>query len=185
MTSDAPRCPGCGDVMTRVTDHGVRCACSGCSGRLLGLRPFEQLLQEGVGARLWMASEAGEPAGVCPFCGQALRAPPASAGGPDGLAMCRVCQQVWVPGPAQSWIAAHASAPADGGPVPLAVQPTRCEECGAPWQPDDMGRCRYCHVQLTAPAPVVVFETPPAPTPASDLLGAVARLVTGPDQSGW
>jgi hypothetical protein len=170
--------------MTRVADHGVRYGCAGCGGRLLGLRPFEQLLTDGVGARLWMASEAGDPAGACPFCSQALHTVPASAGGPGGLAMCRVDQQVWIPADAQSWLAAHAAAPDSTGVPPLAAMPTRCDECGAPWQPDDMGRCRFCHVQLTAPAPVVVFESPPTTPPANDLLGVISRLVTGFDELG-
>ena len=170
--------------MTRVANHGVRYGCAACDGRLLGLRPFEQLVPDGLGAALWIASAGGAPAGRCPFCDRALCAVPASAGGPDGLAVCRLCEQVWLPATAAPWLAAQAAqaapAAADGaaaGAAALATMPTRCGECGAPWQPDEMGRCHYCHTQLTAPAPVVVFE--PAPVAAGDLLGALARFVGG------
>jgi hypothetical protein len=153
---------------------------------MVGLRPFEDLVADGLGAQLWIASESGKPAGGCPFCNQSLHAVPPSAGGPEGMAMCRLCQQVWLPSGADSWVTAHAGRSGAGGPSPLAAMPTRCEECGAPWQPDDMGRCHYCQAQLTVPT-VVVFETPPAPAPraADVLMGALARFVTGrPDLGG-
>jgi hypothetical protein len=73
------------------------------------------------------------------------------------MAVCRACQQVWVPASASAWMAAHANR-GDGslGPAPAPLPPSRCENCGAPAEPDPVGRCPYCHAQITAPEPAVV-----------------------------
>jgi hypothetical protein len=156
MPSEKSCCPGCGQALTRIVDHGVHCRCAGCGGQLLGLRPFEKLLAEGEGARIWVASEDGQAAGNCPFCEQSMRALPASAG-PEGLAVCRICEQVWIPASAEPWIREHAAGGAAAGPTPAPELPSQCGECGAPWQPDDMGRCPYCRAQLTESAVAVVI----------------------------
>jgi hypothetical protein len=45
---------------------------------------------------------------------------------------------------------------------------------------DEMGRCRFCHTQLTAPDPVIVnFQEAPSTT-GIKLLDAVAGLLTKP-----
>jgi hypothetical protein len=151
MSYEAALCPQCATPMHRVVDHGIRYGCAACAGHLLGLVPFRHLLRDGEGGRIWVASEAGELTGACPFCGQPMREVPASAGGPAGMAVCRTCEQVWIPGSAEGWLADHAPHGVDGL-VRLPVLPSECNDCGAPWQPDDMGRCPFCHAQLTAPA---------------------------------
>jgi hypothetical protein len=151
---------------------------------LIGLSPFEKLLQDGVGARVWVASSDGEPGARCPFCSQAMRQPEADAGGPAGLAVCHTCQQVWIPSSAADWINANA-AHVEGAPAfaAEAMAPTECGNCGAPFQPDDLGRCRYCHAQIAAPTPIVFeVDQPAAPTAAhtGGLLGALASVLTQP-----
>ncbi len=144
----------------------------------MGLSPFEQLLQDGVGAKLWVASEDGAGTGPCPFCHQPMRLP-AGVDGPEGLALCHICQQVWIPAGASDWLASHARAGA-GGAAPAATLPERCDNCGAPLQVDPAGRCIYCHTQLMAPEPVTVnFETGPATT-GSRLLDAVVAFMGRP-----
>jgi hypothetical protein len=165
--------------MTRVADHGVRYQCGGCGGRLFGLSPFEQLLQEGVGAHLWVASKSGAPGVDCPFCTHPMRQPTAEASLPAGLAACHTCQQVWVPASASDWMAAHLAA---GAALPSAdPQLVECSLCGAPFQPDDDGRCRYCRAQIAAPAPIVVLasESPGVPA-ATGVLGSLVSLFTQP-----
>src|ERR1700722_516893 len=156
MPSEELRCPGCGHPLTRVVDHGVRYRCGGCDGQLLGLRPFEKLLAEGEGARVWVASKEGQPADVCPFCQQTMRVLPGSTG-PEGLAVCRTCEQGWLPTSTQPWTRGRAADRVAGGPAPIAELPSQCGECGAPWQPDNMGRCPYCRAQLTDSAAAVLI----------------------------
>jgi Zn-finger nucleic acid-binding protein len=180
MPADDARCPGCGAPMTRSADHGVRYECGQCGGRLLGLSPFEQLLEDSVGARLWVASTSGSPAGPCPFCGQAMHHAAQGADSAAGILMCRTCQEVWIPSDAATWLSAHA-APGAVLPAPAAAPlPDRCVTCGAPLETDEMGRCRFCHTQLTAPDPVIVnFQEAPSTT-GIKLLDAVAGLLTKP-----
>ncbi len=169
--------------MTRVTDHGLRYQCPGCGGRVLGLSRFEQVLQAGFGGRQWVASESGAPGLACPFCGRPMRQPTVTDGCvgslPAGLAACRTCQQVWVPASATDWMAAHAPARAQ---TPIGgSQPVGCSKCGAPFQPDDDGRCRHCRAQIAARTPVVVFESDPPRVPRrAGLLGSLVSLVTQP-----
>jgi hypothetical protein len=144
----------------------------------MGLSPFEQLLEDGLGARLWVASDDGPAGNPCPFCHQLMRQP-AGIDAPNGLALCHICQQVWIPADASDWISSHPGAGV-GGPAPAAALPERCENCGAPLQVDPAGRCVYCHTQLMAPEPITVnFETAPATT-GSRLLDAVAAFVGRP-----
>jgi hypothetical protein len=161
--------------MVRVADHGVRFQCP-CGGRMLGVAPFERLLDDGVGARLYVASADGDQAGPCPFCSRPMRSVPETADGPPGVAVCRLCEQVWLPADVESWMAAHAAHAAASTTPTLMAEPTRCEGCGAPWAPDTDGRCRYCRAQLTAPEPVVVTMGP-ARRPADGLAGAIATLL--------
>jgi Zn-finger nucleic acid-binding protein len=185
MPNDPTQCPGCGAAMSPSTNGGARLyQCPSCEGRLIGLSPFEKLLQDGVGARLWVAASGGEPGPRCPFCTQAMRQPAADADVPAGLAMCHTCQQVWIPASAADWINAHA-AHLDG-PSPFAAAataPTECANCGAPFQPDDLGRCRYCHSQIAAPTPIVFeLDQPAVPNTSfgGGLLGALASVLTEP-----
>jgi len=164
--------------MIRAADHGVRYQCGHCGGRLLGLSPFEQLLEDGVGARLWVASNSGTEAGPCPFCDRAMHC---AASGADvaGILMCRTCQEVWIPAGAASWLSTH-SAPRAAQPAPAAPLSDRCGTCGAPLEPDEQGRCRFCHAQLTVAEPVVVNVQETPATTGSKLLNAVAGLLTRP-----
>jgi hypothetical protein len=145
---------------------------------MLGVAPFEHLLDDGVGARLYVASADGAEVGACPFCSRPMRGVPESADGPPALAVCRLCEQVWLPADAGGWIAAHAAhaTSASTEPTPMA-EPTRCEGCGAPWAPDGDGRCRYCRAQLTAPQPVVVTMGPPrqAADGLADVIATILR----------
>ncbi|HUJ64007.1 MAG TPA: hypothetical protein VLX59_00605 [Acidimicrobiales bacterium] len=178
MTGDDAPCPGCGSPLARSADHGIRYQCTQCGGRLMGLSPFEQLLQEGVGAKLWVASEEGATTNPCPFCHQPMRQP-AGTDAPAGLALCHICQQVWIPADASSWLSSHAAA-GSTGPAPAVALPERCDNCGAPLQVDASGRCAFCHTQLMAPEPVMVnVEAAPATT-GSRLLDAVAAFLGRP-----
>jgi hypothetical protein len=159
MALDKPLCPGCGQPLARVTDHGVRYQCVACDGRMLGLRPFERLLEKGVGTRAWVVSGEGPPAGPCPFCGHPMRGVPASAGGTDGLAICRTCEEVWLPASVEPWLTAHAALGGGNASGPVGARlPTRCAECGAPFAPDAGGRCPYCRVQLSEPPVTLVVS---------------------------
>ncbi len=152
--------------MRRVTDHGLRFECS-CGARMLGVAPFERLLADGVGRRVWVASEEGAPVRPCPFCHHAMR--DAVAG---GIAVCRPCQQVFVPDTASGWMAASASAVAAGAAATAPTRPASCSGCGAPWQPDEGGKCRYCRAQLETPVVTVVMSAP-GPARGGGLLGDI------------
>jgi hypothetical protein len=138
--------------MARVVDGGVRYACGGCKGHLMGLAPFERE-HPGDGRRLWVASDGGAEAGTCPFCNGHLRTPPID-GAPPGLGMCRRCEQVWVPAGADAGLP---SAPAPTDAPPPRRHADECPECGAPWAPGPDGCCRYCRERLTAADPTVVI----------------------------
>ena len=184
MPTDPAPCPGCGNLMQVSASHGVRYECPGCHGRVLGLSPFEQMLQDGVGPKVWVASSDGEPGALCPFCANHMRQPAADAGAPAGLAVCRTCQQVWIPASASDWMAANAAPNVTPDAAVAAAQPTECSNCGAPFQPDDLGQCHYCHAQITAPTPIV-FEVAPTSVhtglaASGGLLGALASVLTTP-----
>jgi hypothetical protein len=148
--------------MQRGSGSGLTYVCPGCRGTLLGLSPLEHLLADNLGNRIWTATaEPGGPtAGACPYCTQPMRQPDPSAGAPEGLAVCRFCQEVWYPASAADWLAAHARAGESGaGSVALpAPRPTHCDNCGAPFTPDEAGHCPYCHEQIAPPAPIVVIQ---------------------------
>ena len=168
--------------MGRVVDGGVRFVCPGCDGHLVGLAPFEQRYPD-RGRRIWVAAAGGQASGHCPFCARDLLRPTAEDA-PPGLAVCRVCEQVWVPAEAESWLRAHAA-----GAMPAAVgaaeparaaHPDTCPGCGAPWAPDPAGCCRYCKEQLASAPTTVIVEAPP-PAHATGLIGT---LLGGLDR-GW
>ena len=157
-------CPDCASELSVADDHGSRTlVCPSCQGRLVGLSPFEHALEEGVGARVWVGAAGGPPAGPCPYCTQPMRQPAADADAGPGLAVCRTCQEIWVPAGAGAWMAAHA-APGQTSPLSARPAPTECANCGAPYQPDEEGHCRFCHAQIAAPQPMVMImqETAPA-----------------------
>ena len=162
----ASSCPDCGAPLSVTVAGGSRVlSCPSCEGRLYGLSPFERLLADGVGVRVWTGAASGRPAGPCPYCSAPMHRPDGDADAAAGLAVCRTCQEVWVPASAGGWMAAHASASASGvaGAAAPAV-PTQCANCGAPYQPDEDGKCHWCHAQIGAPAPLVmVVQSPPEP----------------------
>jgi hypothetical protein len=105
------------------------------------------------------------------------------------MALCHTCQQVWVPVSAADWLAANAAniggkAGQTGVASPLTATPppSECANCGAPYEPDEAGRCRYCRAQISAPAPIVftVEETTPSGRSGSGLLETLAALLTEP-----
>lgn len=143
-------------------------ACPSCSGHLYGLAPFERMLADGVGPRVWTGSAEGSTAGPCPYCSGAMHRPDGDADAPSGLAVCRTCQEIWVPASADGWMAAHAFAGASSsgaapGATAAPAAPVECPTCGAPFQPDDDGKCHWCHTQIGAPEPAVVFVETPQP----------------------
>ncbi|HWE53925.1 MAG TPA: hypothetical protein VG435_00340 [Acidimicrobiales bacterium] len=147
-------CPDCGAPLASVPSASHILACPSCDGRVYGLAPFERMLNDGVGARIWMASASGPPGSACPYCSKPMHRPEAAPGAPEGLAVCRLCQEVWVPGPATAWMVANGAT----APEPMApALPATCANCGAPYEPDESGHCKYCQAQIGAPAPVVVF----------------------------
>ena len=158
------RCPDCGAALQTASTPGGRVlSCPTCRGHLYGLSPFERMLADGVGARVWTASETGASGPACPYCGAAMHG---AAGVGADLSVCRTDQVVWVPDGAADWVAAHR--PATGAPEPaVATLPAQCANCGAPYQPDEEGRCHWCHAQIAAPQPLVMVmesEAPPEPT---------------------
>ena len=170
------QCPGCGEPMARVVDGGVHYSCTRCRGRLVGLAPFERE-HPADGRRLWVAAEDGAPAGTCPFCAGGLLAPDLDGTTP-GIAVCRRCEQVWVPENADQRLAPVGAAPTETAARPL--HPDRCPECGAPWAPDPAGRCRYCREQLSAAdQPVVIIERDGAPGVGTGIATGVAAAALG------
>ena len=147
-------------------ESGRTLVCPSCSGHLYGLAPFERLLADGVGARVWTGSAEGSTGGPCPYCSAAMRKPDGDDGAPKGISVCRTCQEIWVPASAGDWIAAHASTGSSAAAAAPAAAPAECPTCGAPFQPDDEGHCHWCHAQISAPAPVVVFMSSPEPAPS-------------------
>ena len=142
--------------------------CPSCSGHLYGLAPFEHMLADGVGPRVWTGSAEGSTGGPCPYCSGPMHKPDGDADAPPGLLVCRLCQEIWVPASAADWMAEHAAVGASGD-VPAAgaaAAPTECPTCGAPFQPDGDGKCHWCHTQIGAPEPTVVFVETPEPAPA-------------------
>jgi Zn-finger nucleic acid-binding protein len=159
-------CPDCAAPLTVVTSAGSRIlVCSSCRGRMMGLSPFEHLLADGAGAQVWVGSEEGGPAGPCPYCHAALRHPDGDPEAAVGLAVCRTCQQVWVPASAAEWMTAHAASSGRPGADAASVvaAPAQCSNCGAPYQPDEDGRCHWCQAQIAAPQPIVMFMEQPVP----------------------
>lgn len=153
-------CPDCSAQLSVVAANGTRTLdCRACGGRLYGLSPFERLLAEGVGARVWTGASGGTPAGPCPYCSVPMHRPDGDPDSPPGAAVCRACQEVWVPTGAADWMAAHAAA-GSAGVAPPAAAPSECSNCGAPYQPDEDGRCHWCHAQIAAPQPLVMIMEP-------------------------
>lgn len=179
VANDSTSCPGCGTPMQVSSGRGVQHECADCGGHLVGLSPFEQMLQDGVGRHIWVASSDGDPGVACPFCTRPMRQPAPESGAPAGLALCHTCQQVWIPASASSWVNANAvrndAAPALSQPT---VEPAECANCGAPFQPDELGRCLYCHAQIAAPTPIVFEVDQPTSPIGGGLLGALASALT-------
>jgi hypothetical protein len=123
---------------------------------------------------MWVGSNEGPAGGPCPYCGQPMKV---SA---QGVAFCHLCQEVWVP----ATFAMPAPTTAAGA-VPAAPVATHCDNCGAPLEPDEMGRCKFCHAQIAAPQPIVVeIQSAPVAHPSvrtgSRLLDGLVDLLTDP-----
>jgi DNA-directed RNA polymerase subunit RPC12/RpoP len=154
-------CPDCGSPLSVVSDRAGRTlVCPSCQGRLYGLSPFERMLSDGVGVRVWTGAAEGSSGGPCPYCSVPMHHPDGDPDAPRGLGVCRTCQEIWVPEAAREWMAANGA----GGPAmasaEMAAPPAECSNCGAPYQPDEDGRCHWCHAQIGAPQPVVVLMQP-------------------------
>ena len=159
-------CPDCASPLSVSPVNGSRVlGCPSCRGRLYGLSPFERMLAEGVGARVWTGAEDGSAAGHCPYCSAPMRRPDGDADAAPGLCVCRMCQEVWVPASAADWMASHTASSSGGGAaagaaVSAPVVPAECGNCGAPYEPDEDGKCHWCHAQIAAAQPVVVLVQP-------------------------
>jgi hypothetical protein len=162
--------------MARVVFHGVHHECGSCGGRLVGLVPFQEELVPEDAARVWRLSEEGTAVGRCPFCDGELRAPDGEAG-TGGLAVCRRCQQVWVPKAAAPWMEAHAAHSKADAPASQPSHPDSCPSCGAPYSPDANGDCRYCRAELADPVPVLVAVPSEKPFVEGPSVGGVAGAV--------
>jgi hypothetical protein len=104
---------------------------------------------------------------------------PGSGDAPAGVLLCHTCQQVWVPATATGWMSDHAT---PGASVPAQVSPTsqECGNCGAPLEPDELGRCRYCHAQVTAPQPLIVEMPKAASSTGNRFLDSLSTFLTQP-----
>jgi hypothetical protein len=162
-------CPDCGMTLSVASGGaaGRTLVCPSCAGHLYGLAPFERLLADGVGTRVWIGSAEGSTGGPCPYCSTAMHEPDGDADAAKGIWVCRMCQEIWVRASAADWMVAHARPGAGeaGGAAGAGSAPAECSNCGAPFQPDDDGRCHWCHTQIGAPEPMVVFV--PAPEQAT------------------
>src|SRR5262249_4305418 len=127
---------------------------------------------------VWRQSDEATPAGRCPFCNGEMRAPEGEVGA-GGLAVCRRCQQVWVPKTAKPWMEAHAARATPDEPATKWSHPDTCPSCGAPFSPDANGHCRYCRAELSDPVPVLVAMPSDEPSSQPASLGAVAGAVVG------
>ncbi|MBV9661845.1 MAG: hypothetical protein JO337_11880 [Acidimicrobiales bacterium] len=128
------------------------------------------MMPEGEGARMWVASNEGTDAAPCAFCARPTKA------APEGVCFCHRCQEVWVP---PGFVVPNPP-PAVSGLLP-APAATRCGNCGAPIEPDEMGRCRYCRAQVAAPQPIVVEIDSGARSGSGDrLLDGLVGLLTDP-----
>jgi hypothetical protein len=141
----------------------------------MGLAPFER--EHPVdGRRLWVAAEQGTAAGTCPFCTGALLAPVLDGAAP-GIAVCRRCEQVWVPAGAEQRLAPATAAATTPEAAARPLHPDECPECGAPWAPDPAGRCRYCREQLSADdQPVLIIERAGVTGIAAGVAGAALGI---------
>ena len=161
-----PDCPSCHTPLQRVSAaSGLRFQCPACQGVAVGVVVFRRVLPAGVGSQVWVASAGQAATGrPCGFCGQSMRpiAVPADPGPSATVEICRICEVVWVPADQ----AARLPVPpvSDGGPLaePLppaaAPPPTRCPECGAPFEVAADGCCPYCRRQVTAPQVLVMHD---------------------------
>jgi hypothetical protein len=157
MGSEPLACPLCGTAMADATSQSSGRTCRSCGARLIGLAPFERLLQEGVGNGVWIAcAETPRSGPACPFCQQGMHQPPPEAVMPKDLSVCRLCQQVLVPASATEWMTQFALSAPGAGPVaaPAPATPTDCSNCGAPYEPDENGCCRYCHAHRVRRQPL-------------------------------
>lgn len=118
------------------------------------------MLDDGMGAAVWVAAAAGPAAGSCPYCSLPMHRPAGSDAAAAGIAVCRLCQEVWVPATGSEWVAAHTPARPSGTAPAAPATPAECANCGAPYTPDEDGRCEYCKAQIGAPQPLVVMLAP-------------------------
>jgi Zn-finger nucleic acid-binding protein len=168
-------CPDCGSALNPVdAGAGHTLVCRSCRGRVVGLSPFERLVGTSTGALVWRAAADGAPGGNCPYCSRPMHRPDGGGSNGDGglgaagagITVCRLCREVWLPAGSSDWMDAHGAGAHSFDAGPGGGASGECDNCGAPWQPDEDGRCRFCHTQLTAPAPMVMIVNTPA-TPAS------------------
>lgn len=165
--------------MVRVVAQGIHHECGACHGRLEGLVPFHESLAPADGAGVWRTSKTGPCVGRCPFCHGELRAPDGDAG-TAGLAVCRACEQVWVPDGAATWMHDHAPAVPPDGHGRHRDHVDGCDYCGAPFSPDPQGRCRYCRTPLPELNRVVIAVRPPEdldPPGGGSLAGALLETL--------
>jgi len=134
--------------------NGRHETCPGCKGFAVTIWLLDELLVDGVGGAIWRASEgAGADGHPCPGCRKPMRR--VTGPKPATLEVCRDCEVVWVDAavqpllPARPELAALAPLAASGGLGTSA--PVVCPNCGAPFDADEEGECRYCRAKVAAP----------------------------------
>lgn len=155
-------CPTChAALVARSTGPAPGQVCPSGHGCALTLPVFRSIVGPDAATAIWVAADTAPPgAATCPFCHHPLHdvtAPPTQAGTAH-VSVCRPCVAVWVPAGQDALLPAAAPAAARGAEAPAIAAPDRCEGCGAPWQPDADGACRYCHHRMNVPAQVVVLH---------------------------
>jgi hypothetical protein len=158
----------------------MRFQCSACHGVVIALAVFRRVLIEGVGSQVWMKS-ANQPANgqPCGFCTRIMR-PTGVPGEGDQSAMvevCRVCETVWVPGDQAALLPMLATA--SGASLTQPAPPTRCPECGAPFEVSADGCCPYCHRLVEHQPEVVIMHDGSGPGGATWPNGSAKQTVLG------
>jgi len=168
MSDTEAACPSCRTPLLRAkAPNGLRFQCATCHGVIMALAVFRRVLTEGVGSHVWVASASQATNGhPCGFCTRGMRPTGVPVDGtPAGIGakveVCRPCEAVWVPGDQSALLPTLPAAA--GAPLEQPTPPTRCPECGAPFETAADGCCPYCHRRVEQePQVIFVHDSPNA-----------------------